>query len=204
MARIASKELLAPIDIYFKKCIGEKLHTLIVGQSFSGKSNLAKNFAHKLAAQGHEIVVFDPMQSTGWPEGSKLYSKPASFVEAFWKHKNCYVFIDEARVLFEAEKNEAERMAFQGRHGGRLLFFIGQRAMSMIPPNARDQCGKVFAFKQSKKDSDTLTEEKSEIFSLCRTLKKGEFVASDGYSDFIGSLDYSEGLPPKVNMEANI
>jgi len=177
------------------------MHTLIVGASFSGKSNLAKSIAKGLADSGQNIVVFDPLKSSGWPKGAKLYSKPEVFISEIWAHKNCHVFVDESRVLFEAERNEAERLAYLGRHGGRLVYFIGQRASSMIPPNARNQCGKVFAFKQSLKDSQMLAEEYSEIFLKCPRLQKGEFLAGDGFAEFNGSLDYTGGLPPKINIK---
>lgn len=177
------------------------MHNLIVGASYSGKSNLAKRLALQAEKRGEKIVVHDPLKSSGWPKSAILYGKSEVFVREIWEHENCHVFVDESKPLFDNYKNEAEKLAYLGRHGGRLIYFIGQRAMSMIPPNARNQCGKVFAFKQSVKDSATLAEEYHDIFYQCPRLDKGQFVCSDGFRAFSGALDYSNGLPPFIDIK---
>ena len=179
------------------------MHIIIVGATFSGKSKLAKMIAKQKAQAGHKVMVFDPLKTSGWPESAKLYAKPSAFVAAYWEAENVYVFIDEAKVLFDKEPHEAERIAYQGRHGGRLNFFIGQRAMSMIPPNARNQCPRVYAFKQSVTDSDTLAKEYDERLNECPKLGKLEFLMSDGFSAAKGKLKFESAtadLPTKIEV----
>ncbi len=177
------------------------MHNLIVGASYSGKSFLAKRLALQAEMRGEKIVVFDPLKSNGWPESSILYAKPDVFINEVWDYESCHVFVDEAKVLFEAERLGAEKLSYQGRHGGRLVYFIGQRAMSMIPPNARNQCGKVFAFKQSAKDCVTLADEYHEIFMGCKKLPQIHFYCSDGFTALKGNLDFSAGTIPHINLE---
>ncbi|MEG9862955.1 MAG: hypothetical protein V6Z82_06980 [Flavobacteriales bacterium] len=185
------------------------MHNIIVGASFSGKTNLAKFFANQAHKKGEDILVFDPRKSGGWPDGAKKYSSPEKFLNDFWKLEKHHVFIDEAKVLFDFDIKGAEKIAYQGRHNGHLVYFIGQRAMSMIPPNARNQCGKVFAFKQSKKDSDTLADEYNDILSQCVTLKKVHFIFSDGFACGKAKLVFetkendSIQKPPKIEVLKN-
>lgn len=166
------------------------MHNIIVGASFSGKTNLAKRMAKTAADKGEDIMVYDPRKSGGWPEGAKKYASPEKFLKDFWTLKKHHVFIDEAKTLFDFDIKAAEKIAYQGRHEGHLVYFIGQRAMSMIPPNARNQCGKVFAFKQSKKDSDVLADEYNDMLTQCCKLKKSEFIYSDGFAVGRAKLNY--------------
>lgn len=180
------------------------MHTLIVGASYSGKSKLAKRFAATAEKRGEKIVVYDPLKTADWPDSAIKYSNPERFLDEVWDYENVHVFVDESKTLFDYDKTRAEKLAYLGRHGGRLVYFIGQRAMSMIPPNARNQCGKVFAFKQSKKDSEVLADEYSEIFMRCPRLPKIHFVASDGFNDVSGRLDFSTGEVPEIVLENEV
>lgn len=176
------------------------MHNLIVGASFSGKTNLARYFAFMAESKGQTILVYDPLESNGWPKTAKKFSSVSKFVKAFWQHEKCHVFIDESKVLFTEDTKAGEKIAYQGRHRGHLVYFIGQRAQSMIPPNARDMCGKVFAFKQSADDSKTLAQSYTKRLEECKTLQKLEFVFSDGFTDGKGKLIFDSkemGKPPK-------
>jgi hypothetical protein len=67
----------------------------------------------------------------------------------------------------------------------------------MVPPNARNQCTRVFAFKQQFVDSDILAQEYAGDFSACTSLQAGEFIASDGFNVEAFKLDYSQ-YPPLI------
>lgn len=178
------------------------MHNLIVGNSLSGKSWLAKHFAQKFASQGQAVAVFDPLKGEGWPVSAVKFADPSLFVEEIFNLKSHYVFIDEAKLLFEAEPQMGEKLAYQGRHWGHMVYFIAQRT-AMIPPNARNQCSRVFAFKQQKKDADTLAQEYTPDMHGCLTLRKGEFIVSDGFQSTSGSLDFSGGTPPMIKFDSH-
>lgn len=178
------------------------MHNLIVGASYSGKSNLAKYFANEAVKRNESIIVYDPLKSGGWPDQAIKFTSVEKFLKHFWSSEKCHVFVDEAKTFFNEDLRGGEKIAYQGRHKGHLIYFIGQRAASMIPPNARDMCGKVFAFKQSFDDAKILGQEYSDILKECSKLKKLEFVFSDGFSSGKAKLSFesttSKNPPNKI------
>lgn len=175
------------------------MHNLIVGASYSGKTNLCKRFAYDAVMSNQSVLVYDPLKSTGWPKQARKISDPELFLNAIEKTTSAHVFIDEAKTLWNYDTRRADAILYQKRHQGILAYVIGQRAEGMIPPNARNQCSKLFAFKQSKKDAETLALEytQPEIMSV-QSLKEGEFIYTNSYSIQKLALDYSRGNPPFI------
>jgi len=169
------------------------MHILIVGISFSGKSNFAKS----LAAQQSRVIVFDPLKSSGWPSHAQKYSDPEHFLKVISTAQNAHVFVDESKMLWDANPKEADKLLYNRRHQGLLIYLIAQRT-NMIPPNGRNMCSRVFAFKQQKFDADILAQEKTEEFRQLPRIEKNHFIGSDGFNTSFYSLDYSNGLPPKI------
>lgn len=175
------------------------MHNLIVGASYSGKSNLAKRFAENAKLSGANVVVYDPLLSSGWPDGAKKFSTPGAFLDHIDTAESAHVFIDEAKTLWNHDVKRSDAVLYQKRHQGLLVYVIGQRAEGMIPPNARNQCSKVFAFRQSKKDAETLAHEYGDILLGCTTLNKNMFIFADGFSGGQAALDYKTGTPPTID-----
>lgn len=176
------------------------MHNLIVGASYSGKTNLAKRFAADAANAGQNVLVYDPLKSTGWPKSARKISDPEIFFEAVAVAKSAHVFIDEAKSLWNYDTHRSDQILYQRRHQGLLVYLIGQRAEGMIPPNARNQCSKLFAFKQSKKDAETLALEYTQPSLMeMQKLQRGEFVATDSYGVSHFKLNYkTDGQPPII------
>lgn len=168
------------------------MHKLIVGNSGTGKSNLCKRFALNQSAN---VSIYDPLQSTGWRDNSQKFSDPDKFFSYIRTLQNSYVFIDEAKTLWDADQREADKILYKRRHQGLLIFLIAQRTR-MVPPNARNQCSTVYAFKQQKHDADILADEYHDLLANTRTLQPGQFIASDGFSAQLYQLDYSQTFPP--------
>jgi hypothetical protein len=179
------------------------MHVLIVGSSGSGKTNLAKRFAADAVTRGEAVIVYDPMMSAGWPEGAEKYTTPRRFFQRMMQAQSAHVFIDEAKTLWNHDTKRADALLYQKRHQGLLFYVIGQRAEGMIPPNARNQCSRVFAFRQSHKDSETLALEYSEELRGCAKLGKDAFIYSDSFNSGRAALDYSGGIPPAITSEGN-
>lgn len=177
------------------------MHVLIVGSSGSGKTNLAKRFAADAISRGDAVLVYDPIMSGDWPSEASKYTTPRRFFAAIEHTESAHVFIDEAKTLWNHDTKKADALLYQKRHKGLLFYVIGQRAEGMIPPNARNQCSRVFAFKQSHKDSETLALEYGAALRDCVSLAPGAFVFSDGFKDGRGALDYTGGVPPTINHE---
>lgn len=173
------------------------MHVLITGITYSGKSNLAKRFAKMAKDSGVNVIVYDPTKSSGWPDGINKYSSPKLFLDAVKDFKNGFIFLDEAKTLFDYDTREAEKLLYKKRHDGVLTYVIAQRAR-MIPPNARNMCSVLFAFKQHRKDVDILTEEYGDTLLNVDRLEIGDCIYSNGFSYKFLQLDYSEGLPPLI------
>lgn len=172
------------------------MHNLIVGVTHTGKTNLCKSVAAGLSPDV-SIIVFDPLRSTGWPERAIKFHTTESFFAHIESARQAYVFVDEGKTLWDADQKQADTLLYRRRHQGLLIFLIAQRA-KMIPPNARTQCSKIFAFKQQADDSKLLGEEFGPELRNAQTLEKNEFIMSDGFVTVNGKLDYSNGLPPEV------
>lgn len=173
------------------------MHVLTVGNSFTGKSWLNKRIATEQAARGDNIIVFDPLSSGGWPESAVKFSSPEKFIAHVKKAQSAHVFIDEAKVLWDSGAKlakEADKTLYNRRHQGLLVYLIAQRTM-MVPPNARNQCSRVFAFRQTKTDADILAAEFNEVLQNVRQMPDGEFIAVRGLAHAYGKLDFSE-MPP--------
>lgn len=173
------------------------MHTLTVGNSGTGKSNLMKRLALEFEKQGRDVIVYDPLAATGWPLSATKFSSPEKFLDYIKTAKSAHVFIDEAKTLWDFDQKQADQILFRRRHQGLLVHLIAQRTR-MVPPNARNQCSRVFAFKQQKDDAITLAEEYTGELLQCARLEKGEYIASDGFSAHFFRLDYSRGLPPEI------
>jgi len=168
------------------------VHNLIVGITNTGKSNLCKNFS----ITEKQVIIFDPMQSTGWSDNAVKFSDPAKFFEYVKQQKSALIFCDEARKFWEdGFQSEADALLTRGRHDGHLLFLISQRA-KMIPPNARSMCSRVYAFRQNVDDSIALAQEYHTNLRKCTELGKAEFIASDGFHAVKFKLNY-DNFPPK-------
>jgi len=175
------------------------MHILTVGNSFTGKSNLNKRFALDAQKRGHDVVVFDPLKATDWPDGINKYASPELFLQHIEQIESAHVFVDEAKILWDHDYKRADRLLYNRRHQGLLVYLIAQRTR-MVPPNARNQCSHVFAFRQQKIDADILSEEYHDGLSATRGLSPGEFIYSDGFAIKTGKLDYKQGVPPKINL----
>ena len=89
------------------------------------------------------------------------------------------MFIDEARSLWDYDADRANALVYQGRHRGLLFFILAQRA-KMIPPNARNQCSKVIAFRQSDDDAKLLSSFNDALIK-CNQLQSLEYIITDGF-----------------------
>jgi len=173
------------------------MHNLIVGNSYSGKSWLAKRFAADAERRGERVVVYDPLKSVGWPASAVKYSDAEKFLDALPDIQSAHVFVDEAKTLWNIDERRADVLLYQKRHDGILVYVIAQRT-KMVPPNARNQCSKIFAFKQQTEDAKILAAEYDEFLIETKSLQKTEFIVSNGFSSVRMRLDFNGGTPPKA------
>lgn len=171
------------------------MHVLILGITFSGKSNLAKRLAANMVAKGEQVIIYDPVKTINWPDSAIKFSDPETFLKQIDFYQNAHVFLDEAKTLFDYDMEKATNLLSQKRHNGMLMYVIAQRA-NMIPPNARNMCVHVYSFKQNGTNCKILAEEYNESFLEVRTLPENVFIYSNGFKAGKFRLDYSGCNPP--------
>lgn len=179
------------------------MHNLIVGNSTTGKSNLGKHFARNAIERQQSVIVYDPLRSTGWPESAVKFTSPGLFLDYIETATEAHVFVDEAKSLWDFDTKRADALLYRRRHQGLLIYLIAQRTR-MVPPNARNQCSKVYAFRQQQDDAETLASEYSTGLYNCCGLQKGEFIASNGFTDKNYLLDYSIYPPVPVENDSQL
>lgn len=123
---------------------------MILGQTLSGKSTLAKKLAREYKANGIGVIVLDPV---GDPEWQADYSTPdpETFFDVYNKSRSCMAFIDESGDICKDYPALITRTATRGRHRGHRNHYIAQRA-TLINPTIRDQCSELFLFNSGLED----------------------------------------------------
>src|SRR6266853_4920022 len=130
--------------------IDEQTHWLYCGVTQTGKTTLARWHARTLAKARHRVLVYDPVRTEtaggAWEGCTLLEDDREKAFERLAGESDCYVFVDEAPDLFGHEYRETHWLLRKGRHQGMYLRLMSQRP-TMIPPNVRTQCARLFMFR---------------------------------------------------------
>lgn len=149
-------------------------HGLILGQTESGKTTLAKRMAQDLKSKQVGILVLDPIKDPAW-NADFITDDPHEFLNVFWESRSCVVFIDEAGENVGNFDEEMKKTATRGRHWGHSCFYIAQRG-TLIARTVRDQCSVMYLFNSGREDCKVHAQEWNcdELMSA-NLLQKGEF-----------------------------
>jgi hypothetical protein len=125
-------------------------HILILGQTLSGKSTLAKRLCASYKKSGRGVIVHDPVGDPEWQADFKT-ADPEEFFHIYNESRGCAVFFDEAGDTCTDYLNELKKTATRGRHRGHRNHYIAQRG-TMIHRTIRDQCSGIFLFNSGLED----------------------------------------------------
>ena len=125
-------------------------HALILGQTLSGKTSLAKELAKAYRARGIPVVVLDPMSDPEWESDFKTRD-PDEFLRVLWDSEQCAGFIDEAGKSAGRFDEAMIETATEGRHFGHRMHYISQRG-AQLSVTLRTQCTELFLFNTSLDD----------------------------------------------------
>jgi len=125
-------------------------HALILGQTLSGKTTLAKKLAANYQARGIKVIVLDPMNDAEWPNDFKTRD-PDEFLAVLWDSEGCAFFIDEAGKSVGRFDDMMIETATEGRHFGHRGHYISQRG-AQIAFTVRAQCTELFLFNTNLDD----------------------------------------------------
>lgn len=151
------------------------LHVGIFGPSLCGKTYAAKQLSLAHWRQRRRSIVCDP-NGEQWGAHALCFSAlDERFLAAFWKHRNCAVFIDEATMTIDRDAGLNDLFT-RGRHQGHILHVMGHRA-TVLQPIQRDQFGSLLLFRQSPGSAAIWAEEWAETrMQEATTLLKYEFL----------------------------
>jgi len=125
-------------------------HVLILGQTLSGKSTLAKRLASEYKKAGLGVIVLDPVGDPEWLADFKT-ADPVEFFRVYNESRQCAVFVDESGEICEDYRHEITKTATRGRHRGHRNHYIAQRG-TLILRTIRDQCSTIFLFNSGLED----------------------------------------------------
>lgn len=137
---------------------------LIVGISGSGKTQLALRLAKKLH-RSRRVIVFDPyLHNKNPPWDADLVTDSVEMIYRIAtakenRYRNFVFFVDEAGEFLERCR-EYDKLATQTRQFGHDIYFIAQR-VTMLTPNIRNNCAKVYLFRQCESDCKIIAQEKA-------------------------------------------
>lgn len=157
-------------------------HVLIMGQTESGKTTLAKKLAHHYKQQGIAVIVLDPIADPEWPADFRT-SDPDEFLDFYWQARGCAAFIDEAGETVGRFDTAMQKTATRGRHWGHRNHYISQRG-TMINRTVRDQCSTVFLFSTALEDCKIHARDwnKPGLIEAAK-LAQGEYLACGRFTD---------------------
>ena len=157
------------------------MHCMIIGQTMSGKTTLARKMISEYIKRKREPLVCDPIGSSGW-DGCEMHNNVAAVIESAKQSRQRPIFVDEFGLC---DPKEAQILATTIRHWGHRTHFIGQRYI-MMPPNIRNQCAYLYSFQISKKDSEEMAVEfVDDAFLNCVSLQAGEYVAKKRHGNLV-------------------
>lgn len=154
------------------------MHTIITGQTGSGKSTWAKAMAARRVSQGGAVLVLDP-NFDDWGKGCKVFWDRVVFLRAAYKARNCLLIIDEGGEALSEQQQAMKSLATRSRHLGHDAVFIVHRAKD-IRPIYRTNAGQIFSFHGSPEDGKILAQNWGSKFNQVSELKVGEFIWKKG------------------------
>lgn len=159
------------------------MHSLILGQTESGKTLLAKMLAKQYKKAGKTVIVLDPMLDNEWG-ADVVTDNPDELMRTLERTKNVYVFVDESGQVFAEGNDESFNwLGTRSRHYGHSVHFVGQRIVQM-PKTMREQANKLFLFTNGAMDGKIHAEEwNKEELAKCNMLPQFHFMTCTRFSD---------------------
>lgn len=152
-------------------------HCLIIGQTESGKSTLARKLAVEYGSRGIPSLIYDPIGEDAWKHLGETHSDMEGYIAKAKSVQRHALFIDEAAIAYQENGRKMDILATTIRQWGHRSHFICQRFVG-ISPTMRNQCTFLYAFNISVKDGKDLADDWNEPQLMeCHKLRKGEYIA---------------------------
>lgn len=153
-------------------------HAIIVGQTMSGKTTLAKRMASAFRQRGVGVVVLDPLRDEWDCDVLFRYSQTfLSYARDPRMCARCALFIDESSMSLGLFDSENSWITCQSRHHGHVAHLISQRAQQ-ISTTIRSQCSRLYCFSVSGYDAKLYARDFNceMIEQEAPSLRQGEYI----------------------------
>lgn len=148
-------------------------HTLIIGESLSGKSSFAMIVGKELHRK-NPVYVLDPMMDSRWIKaGFNLERDTDVFLERMTTIKSGTMIIDEAGASLEKDKRY-DVFTTTARHYGHTTMICAHRS-TQLTSVLRENCGTLVLFSASRESKDILYREWDNPLIYTK-LNRGEFL----------------------------
>lgn len=154
------------------------MHSLVIGQTESGKTTLARYFAGYFAEHGRRVLILDPIGE--WPRHRRItWTRDAAyFTFRAQSSGGCLLIVDEAGEYVGLYQNEMHWIATRARHYGHSSIVVAQRP-AMVAPNVRNQCARLYLFAVARKDAELCAADwNCEPLAGAPALARGQFLAA--------------------------
>lgn len=131
-------------------------HSLILGQTESGKTTFARKLAAHYKKAGRRVLVLDAAHND-WPADFQT-ANASEFLDVLLAERGAAVFIDEAGRAVSWLNRDMADVASMYRHLGHFAHFIAQRP-TMVAPTVRHNCSRLILFSVSRADAAELARE---------------------------------------------
>lgn len=160
------------------------MHTLICGQTESGKSTLAAYFARSYVAAGRPVLILDPI-GVGWPSGRGVLwtADPDYFSYQAKRCRGALLVVDEAGEAVGTFQRQMQWVTTRSRHLGHSALLVAQRP-PMVAPNVRNQCRRLYLFTLAPEDAKVCAVEwNAPVLRESPRLEQHFFLSVDRYGD---------------------
>jgi len=151
------------------------MHSIIAGQTRSGKSTLAKTLSGILARRGEAVYVLDPKNSR-WPGATWQTDDAENFMDVVKCCRDGFLFCDEASNYLYSRSSPLNWLAVGSAGYGFKAFFIVQR-INQLSTVIRDQCDYLYLFLSAIGSCEVAAAEwgKKELLQAA-TIQRGSYL----------------------------
>lgn len=173
-------------------------HSLILGQTESGKTTLARELSRILHESGEPVIVLDPLNDPRW-HGQFRTADVEQFLRVFWASRGCYAFIDESGDVVGQYDDTMRETATRGRHWGHSCFYISQRGAT-LNTTVRAQCRHLFLFTSAVDDCKVLAREFNQPELLtANNLPQGHYFHAARFAPLKRGKLWESAAPAETN-----
>lgn len=135
------------------------MHTLVAGQTESGKTSFAKKLIVEIYnPKQRPVLVLDDVGDAETWGADWVTDDPDLFLDTVKRNRSCAVIVDEGGSTIGRYNTQMEILATKFRHLGHNCIFISQRPVQ-LPKTIRAQCGAVALFNCCGSDCKALAED---------------------------------------------